>query len=47
LNRAASPDNARTACDIFRAEKAIAPDMNITFKQAMPHLLTQEPPVVL
>jgi hypothetical protein len=47
LIRAASPDNARTAWDIFRAEKAIAPDMNITFKQAMPHLSTQEPPIVL
>jgi hypothetical protein len=41
LIQAASADNTRTACDIFRAEKAIAPDMNITFKQAMPHLSTQ------
>jgi hypothetical protein len=47
LNRAASPDNARTAWDIFRAEKATTQDMNITFKQAMPHLSTQEAPVVL
>jgi hypothetical protein len=47
LIRATSADKARTAWDIFRAEKAIVPDMNITFKQAMPHLLTQGPPIVL
>jgi hypothetical protein len=44
LIQAASADNARTAWDIFCAEKATAQDMNITFKQAMPHLPTQGPP---
>jgi hypothetical protein len=43
LIQATSADNARTAWDVFCAEKAIERDMNIAFKQTMPHLPTQGP----